>query len=1046
MIANFLYRNPRILLLTIVTIVVAGGSSVIVMPRLEDPVLGRRVALVSTVFPGANAQRVESLVSIPLEERLSGISEIKQVRSNSQSGISNVVIELQDEVYDVESVWTIVRNRLADAKTSLPESCFASELHVVPLKAFAAIISVHSKANSDNKFAEVRRAARLLRAKLTGLSGTERVDTFGDPGEEYLVEISPTTLAETGLSTGAIAAQIIAHQANQPAGRIRDNSGDVGLQLRSDPDALKRASDAAIGYGQGETRPLSEIASVRKVLVDPPSNVAIINNQPAIVLGVMVSDDRRIDQWSDRMTAALNEFSAQQSELVNVSVLFSQRAHVDHRMQSLMKNLGLGTAAVMVVVLLLMGWRSMLVVAAALPLSALMVLTAMRGLSIPIHQMSVTGLIVALGLLIDNAIVIVEDVRTRIIDGAKPSQAMAGGVRHLAIPLFGSTLTTALAFLPIATLPGPPGEFVGTIAVSVILAISASFLLAMTVIPALMCLLKVNPSRGGILLNGLSIEPLTRLYEFSLRTVFRSPAIGVVLGVALPIAGFLAAENLPEQFFPASDRAQIQIEVELPAQETLAATRTTVESIRKIVAQSQQVEQQHWFLGSSAPTFFYNVVPRRRGTPFYAQAFIDLKNANNISSLVRTLQSEIDAEIREGRVIVRQLEQGPPFDAPIEVRVLGPDVATLQELGSQLRLVLGQTSNVVHTRSDLEETIPRLSLAVDDVAAQNAGYSRSQIAGWLYTTLEGAPAGTIFDADEELPVRVRLELEGSLKMERLAALPLPVMRRGPPDANVPAPLSLTLSDVTNIELESDVGAIVRINGQRANEVKAYIQAGVLPSTVVAEFKQRLQQAGMVLPNGYVLEFGGETEQRSHAVDKLIANGFILFALMLLTLVASFQSFRCAFIVAAVGGLSVGLGPLALSVFGYPFGFMAIVGTMGLVGVAINDSIVVLAAIREDSMAVRGDREQLVRVVTHSTRHIIATTLTTIVGFLPLIVGGGGFWPPLAITIAGGVGGATFMALYFVPSLYLLLFLKTFTRKDAENPATNDADLNYDSTN
>jgi multidrug efflux pump subunit AcrB len=229
----------------------------------------------------------------------------------------------------------------------------------------------------------------------------------------------------------------------------------------------------------------------------------------------------------------------------------------------------------------------------------------------------------------------------------------------------------------------------------------------------------------------------------------------------------------------------------------------------------------------------------------------------------------------------------------------------------------------------------------------------------------------------------------------------------------------TLASLANFELDSDVGGVVRINGQRVNEVKAYIRAGVLPAVVMDEFKQRLSAADFVLPSGYALEFGGETEQRSNAVNALIANAIVLFALMTLTLVAAFRSFRCALIIAVVGGLSAGLGPLALSVFGFPLGFMAIVGTMGLVGVAINDSIVVLAAIRANPASSQSPLE-MTKVVSGCTRHIIATTLTTIVGFLPLILGGGGFWPPMALTIAGGVGGATLLALYFVPSFYLLV--------------------------
>lgn len=1034
--ADFLQKNPRILLLVIAVIVAAGLSSFFVLPRLEDPVLGRRVGIVSTAFPGASAGKVESLVTAPLEETLQGVAKIKQVRSNSQTGISNIVIELQDEVYDVESVWTFVRNRLADAQSTLPKTCLPTELQVVPLKAFAAIVALKPKPGAVADLSVLRQRGRKLQAIISGISGTEDVSTYGDPGEEFVAEVAATKLAATGLSTAAIAAQVQGHIVDQPAGRLpSDSSAGMSLHLEHSTSAVERLADATVTYGpQGTIIRLGDLADVSKQLVAPADNVALIDNQPAIVLGAMISDDLRIDLWARNFESAVEDFSQQYADDVEVDVLFSQRDHVDQRMETLLKNLGLGTAAVMAVVLVMMGWRSMIVVAAALPLSAMLVLAAMRAMSIPLHQMSVTGLIVALGLLIDNAIVIVEEVRAKIVNGATTSEAIQGGVRHLAMPLFGSTMTTTFAFLPIATLPGPPGEFVGTIAVSVILAISASFILAMTIIPAMSGLLNIDPNARGLFAYGLTLAPVQKLYEKSLRLVLRTPIVGILLGIALPLAGFLAASQLPEQFFPPSDRAQIQIEVELPARDSLAATQATVKAIRRIVAANKMVDRQHWFVGSSAPTFFYNVVPRRRGTPFYAQAFVDLKSNTDIETLVQQLQDAIDTRMPESRTIVRQLEQGPPFDAPIEVRVIGPEIDILQELGSELRVLLAETPQVLHTRSDIEETIPRLTLAIDDDAMQDAGLNRSQLAGLLYTTLEGASAGTLPQDEEELPVTIRMGFEGKLELNQLAALPLPSMNRRPPmrataglqrnaaeDELSSSLSSVTLASVTEMKLDSDVGAIVHIDGQRANEVKAYIQAGVLPSTVTSKFRKRLADSDFGLPDGYSLQFGGETEQRTQAVEKLIANGVILFALMLLTLVASFQSFRCALIVSSVGGLSIGLGPLALSLFGFPFGFMAIVGTMGLVGVAINDSIVVLAAIRADAVAATGDHNQTVHVVMGCSRHIIATTLTTIVGFLPLLVNGGGFWPPLAITIAGGVGGATLLALYFVPACYLLVF-------------------------
>lgn len=1041
--ADFLHRNPRLLFLLLAVIVVAGSSAFLVLPRLEDPILGRRVGVISTVFPGANAERVEALVTIPLEERLTGIADIQQVRSNSQNSISNIVVELSDFVTDIDSVWSLVRTSVADSAERLPETCSTPELQVVPLKAFAAIIAVQPATDlADPQLLITRQRTGRLKNALAAISGTEHVTVFGDPGGEFLIALEPTALAATGLSTAAIAAQIADSQTIRPAGRLPQDTGNLALDLQDAEAPIEKLQQTLIRVpATGATTRLSDIATISKQRITPAATAAIINERPAIVLGVMVADDLRVDQWSDRMQATLAEFQTQFAGDVSANLLFSQRDHVDLRMQMLLQNLAIGVAAVTLVVLIMMGWRSMIVVALALPLSAFLVLAAMRLLEIPVHQMSATGLIVALGLLIDNAIVMVEEVRSRILQGVSRSQAVIEGVAHLTMPLCGSTLTTALAFLPIATLPGPPGEFVGTIAISVILAICASLALALTIIPALVGLLKIDQTHTGWLSRGLSAGRFAELYQLSLRAVFRAPVLGLGLGLLLPLTGFFLASKLPEQFFPPSDRDQLQIEVELPAYADLAETEAAVAQIQAVVAEFPQVRQQHWFLGNSAPTFFYNVVPRRRGTPFYAQAFVDLQQQQDTGSVVRGLQEELDRQILQGRVLVRQLEQGPPIDAPVELRILGNDMATLQRLGSELRLMLSQTSHVIHTRSDVEETIPRMRLTLDETATAKAGTNSSELAGLLYTTLEGASAGTMFDDGLEYPVKVRLNLNGSLRMERLAALPLPALRRPQPNA---APINstttasaglnpLTLSSIAQWKLDSTAGAVVRINGRRANEVKAWLQAEVLPSRVITEFKRRLADSNFQLPAGYQLEFGGETEQRSQAVDRLIANGFVLFALMLLTLVTAFRSFRCAMIIACVGGLSAGLGPLALACFGYPLGFMAIIGTMGLVGVAINDSIVVLAAIKANPLANVGNRHEIVAEVSHCTRHILATTFTTLVGFLPLILDGGRFWPPLAVTIAGGVSGATFLALYFTPSLYLLVCGRRSLADEAHSP-------------
>ncbi|MEQ8837812.1 MAG: efflux RND transporter permease subunit, partial [Lacipirellulaceae bacterium] len=577
MIAHFLFKNPRILLLLVGVIVVAGLSSFVLMPRLEDPVLGKRVAVISTVFPGADAERVESLVTIRIENQLQGIAEIKEIRSNSRTGIANLVIKLSDEVDDVEEVWSQVRNKLADVEADLPTGCFSPDFEIFPLKAFAAIVAVKWRDASDPQLSILRKLSSQLWQQISNLPGTESVEEFGNPGEEYLIEVEPTVLVATQLSTAAIAGQVSANIASQPAGYARGDDSQLLLDLKPSDSNIDKLRDSTIRFGpRGQSVRLREIATIEKRTITPKTDVALVDGEPGIVLGAFFDDRLRVDHWANSLRELVAKFQDDYQAELDVEIIFSQQEFIDVRLNTLLQNLFLGAAGVTCVVLLLMGWRSMIVVGVTLPLSSLMVLAGMRTMGIPMHQMSITGLIIALGLLIDNAIVIVEDVRARIFGGETTQDAIRESIRHLAMPLFGSTLTTTLAFMPIAILPGPPGEFVGTIAISVILAISSSFLLAMTVVPALLGLMRIRTDQRGTFTYGITNRLIQSVYVWSLKFVFRVPILGVVLACALPCLGYWVAGQLPNQFFPPSDRKQIQIEVELPAREPIAKTLATV--------------------------------------------------------------------------------------------------------------------------------------------------------------------------------------------------------------------------------------------------------------------------------------------------------------------------------------------------------------------------------------------------------------------------------------------------------------------------------------
>jgi len=1040
MITRYLFRHPQMVWLIVVALLVTGVSCLSVMPRLEDPVLKQRVGVITLTLVGGDASEIEMSVVVPVEAWLQEFSDIQKVRSNTRANVTNIVVELADRVTEPDSVWSAIERKLQANSGQLPEGCSSPELAIFPLKAFAAIVAVTPGADdtgddtqeSDSLRSEYQVALELKR-RLLGIAGTESIQIFGAVEEQLAIEVVPETLAATGLSTGMIAQQIKASQ-SAPGGNLQKGGQRMSVEVQKETDAIKRLQNLPITVpGTTNTSRLGDLANLSLSPVQPSPDLAIVNGRDAIVLGVMVDNQKRVDLWTDQCQNEIDKLVSQSSDDFLVEPLFLQSDQIRQRMDGLLKNLAIGTVAVVLIVFLFMGWRCMLVVAVSLPLSACVVVFGLRFLGIPIHQMSVTGLIVSLGLLIDNAIVMVEEVRSRIYLGKRPVEAITESTRHLGLPLLGSTLTTILTFLPIATMPGPSGEFVGSLAVSVILSISASLILAFTIVPPMVTLLGVDSTRDSFMNYGLRSGWLGKCYRKSLEFTFRAPILGLLLGIAFPAFGFWVSGQLQKQFFPATDRAQLQIELDLPTAANLKSVRRSVDKVREIVKADAAIKNQHWFLGRSAPTFYYNVVPRRQSTPNYAQAFVDLESNQNIDGLVNRLQEKIDSQVLNARVIVRKLEQGPPFDAPVELRILGEDLRLLEELGNQVRGLLASHPQVTHTRADLGDKDPRLKLEIDSNLATQNGVSDNELSRFLFSSLEGAEAGDFVHQGLSVPARVLVDWSEGSVINSLMAMPVTFSKPGrstsaapnPASASKPTPVSLGV--VADFRLDANVGTIIRHNGQRVNEVKAYLRAGVLPADALATLKEKLRTSDITFPTGYRLEIGGESEKRSEAISTLVANIAVIVTLMIVTLVAVLGSVRLAMVIAAVAGLVMGLAPLALYCFGYPFGFMAIVGTMGLIGVAINDSIVVLAAIREKSMDTEmplgGERSvpvELAEVVGGSTRHILATTFTTMIGFLPLVLSGGKFWPPLAIVMSVGVGGATLLALYFTPSLYLLL--------------------------
>ncbi len=1040
--ANLFFRNPRLAALLAGLLFVAGLAALEALPRQEDPSLSRRFGTVTTFYPGASAVRVETLVTEKIEEELQELHEIVEIDSVSRTGVSVVSVEMADR-YDestVDEVWSKVRDRLNDAALELPPGAGVPKLEDRTSKAITLLVGLAWEGPGEAPLAVLSRLADELASRLRNLPGTKETERFGEAREEIRVSIDPLALASVGLTAAQVADAIARADAKLPAGQLRHPTNDLVLEVGGELDSVERVRSVPVQRdAAGRLLRVRDLAKVERSILEPAESVAMLGGQRGVAIAVTMEDSQRVDRWSERARATVDAFADEVPRGVRMELLFDQSRYTQERLTGLVGNLVLGVAIVLTVLVVMMGLRSALVVATALPLTLAAVLAELNFLGIPLHQMSVTGLIIALGLLIDNAIVVVEEYNARARKGMQRAAAVASTVRHLSVPLAASTLTTVLAFLPIALMPGGAGEFVGTISIGVCLAVVSSFAISISLVVSLAAWsTRHEPGRRSEAVwwrSGVSSHRLEQLYRRSLRLVLERPAIGVGVSLVLPALGFAVAGSLPSQFFPANDRNQFQIQMALPSHASLEKTLDTVRAARELVHRHEQVVESHWFAGESAPRVFYNMMGADEGISSVANAFVTTRSAKATERLLPGLQRELIATFPDARIVAIPFEQGPPFEAPIEVRILGPDLHVLRGLGEQVRELLSRTEGVTYTTAKLAGGEPKLLIDADEDEARLAGVRLADVANQLNERLEGAVGGSLLEGTEEIPVRVRVgagardtlaDIEGGRVLPAGAATPLdPTGLAGVP-----------LSAVAELRLVPELGGITRRNGLRSHTTQAYLEPYALISESLADFERLRAESEIALPAGYRIEFGGEDELRSEAIANLMAFALPLFVVMIGAIVISFNSFRLAGVIFAVAFLGIGLALFGVWLFGHPLGFVAIVGTMGLVGLAINDAIVVLAALRESGEASRAEIDGTVDVVVGATRHILATTFTTIGGFLPLIVFGGRFWPPMATAIAGGVAGASILALYFVPSAYIAIRRQAL-RERAPRSAANE---------
>ena len=1004
--------RPRIFLLAMLFIIAGGLLSYDSLPRQENPQLAERWANITAVLPGATPQRIETQIADVLETQLREIDEIKIIDSTSLSGVVRVGLELKEIIGkgETDEVWAKVQETLSQSAALVPPGTNISFNHSGPPT--TVLFALQWRGDGDPQMVILSRLANQFKRKLANITNSKQALVYGDTKEEIFVGADLDLLTDAGMNIQSIAIAIDRYDSKRAIGNIVGQDAEFRIKAQDNISLINDLKKLPLKISDDyQAIRLEDVATVEKLPVDPPIEIVSYNGIPAVFVEVRGKFAQRTDLYSKAVLRVADVFKEGLPDEIGLEVIFNESDFVEEKFSFLMQSILLATFIVLFLSYLLLGPRSAVIVSAVVPLTILLVLIGCTILQVPLHQTSVTGIILSLGLLIDNSIIVVEDYRYRKSQKLVNREAIYASIKHLSLPLLAATVTTGLAFMPMAAGKGASPEFVGDMAITIILAVSSSLFLALTVVPVL---LKTMEDSNFLNLNkskniGFSHQGLRTRYRAFLAWALFKPSRALVLSLILPILGFVSFGFLDTDFFPNQGKSMFKVEVELDANASIYATNQRVTSIRDQVLLEDYVTRDMWWVGRRLPRLLYNIIggPSGEGSDNLATGVFFTSSYSEMDSSLANLAKRLEKDHADVRVRVSKFTNGPPVEFPVNIAIFGDDNQVLKSLGEELKSILAKSPQVSDVLADQSASVTGLEINLDEVNLAFSSKSSQEIIDQISASTRGIYVGSMLDGNKEVPIRIKNKNREASEVNQTAFLAI----------NSAEGFDYVES-FSDISYTSEINQINRYQGTRNNAVKAAVYPGTLASTVLNDVADELKAFEDSLPVGYSIAQFGDAEERAESFGQLFSTFFLFLGLIVMTLVMILNSFRQASIILLVGTLCIGLGFLGMFVGFQNFGFIGLVGIVGLAGLAINDSIVVLSHLNEDAGTGQVSKDTLIETTVRSTRHILTTSLTTMGGLLPLLFDK--FFETLAWAMCFGVMGSALLALLLIPSMFCFL--------------------------
>ncbi len=1009
--------NRVVTFVALAVVALSGVSAYRGLPRAEDPGFLVRSAIVRTQFPGAAPERVELLVTDKLESAIQEIPEVAHITSESRTGLSIITVELRETVTDLRPVWDNLRRKVDRTAGELPQG-------VVPVvddelgDVFGTVLVLTADGFS---YVELEEIAEQVRDVFLRIGDVAKVEIHGTQEERVFVDFDNARLSGLGLSVPQLQGILQSSNIIISGGAVETGVERVTLEPTGNFTSLDDIRQTLITLpGTGETVYLGDVAEIRRGYADPPRARVRANGQPALALAVSMRDGGNIIQLGENIRAAVTELEGRYPVGVAFDILAFQPEVVDRAVSTFVNSILQAVGIVLVCMLLFLGLRTGLVVASLVPMAMMATLMLMQYLGIGLDKMSLVSLIIALGLLVDNAIVMSESILVRLEGGENARDAALDSSRELRIPLLVSSLTTIAAFLPIVLAESAVGEYTAPLAVVIALTLLSSWLLAITMIPLLCMIFLRVKRRSGSAGDAEFDTPFYRRYRGVLQSLLRRPLVTVAGAFGL-LAATLGLFRLVEQnFFPDSTEVLFTGDFEFPYGTSFAHTEAAMLDIElflieELAAGENREGIRNWgiFTGTGAPRFalgYSQAQPNSGYAAFIANASVfDIQD-----TVIDRLRTYVEANHPDIDVSLKRLTSGPGGGTPVEVRLYGADQDVLFDLADGVKTHLASLPGTRNITDNWGAQTKKLIVNIDNARARRAGITNQDIAVSLRTALSGSPVTEYREGDKAIPVVLRSEVGGREDIGKLESI----------NVYAQSGQNVALRQVADIALTFEPSRILRRDRSKTLSVLADLDPGANATafSIAAALEPWLAEQRYSWPVGYSYEIGGTFESSADANASIAEKLSVAGLLILLLLVGQFNSLRKPFIIVLTIPLGF-IGVVAgLLVTGQSFGFMTLLGVISLAGIVINNAIVLIDRIRieiDENGLEPGPA--VLEAAQRRLRPIMLTTATTVGGLLPLWFGGDPLFVSMAVAILFGLVFATVLTLGFVPALYCLLF-------------------------